>query len=560
MTDSKRIYGIDLGTTYSCISYADDAGKPVVLENQEGALTTPSVVYFEDKENIVVGETAKEAALVEADSVAHTVKRVMGDPDWVFPYDGQEFTPQEISSYILRKLVRDAQEGTGDEIKDVVITCPAYFGVNEREATKQAGELAGLNVHSIIPEPTAAAISYGEDQSQDQVILVFDLGGGTFDISVVEVKEKQIRVICVGGDNNLGGKNWDEAIANWFASEFSGAEGVPADDLTRDPETWQQLLSSAEKAKRALSNRKSYKEKIQYDGASVVAELTREKFDELTEDLLKRTLSMTDAQIEVAKTEKGVDKIDKILLVGGSTYMPQIMDSVKAKYPDLEVLRRDPNQAVAKGAALYALKLDLERQLKERVAGETGQDAKDVDLNEVSEELREKVEGEVADEAGLTESALRDLTQKQVQNVTSKSFGVVTYDDDWDEGRVLNLITIDDPVPREVSSPFQTLHDGQTGVKIECMENTQRKGPDDDAMPLETSTKIGEAMLQFARPLPKHSPLEFVFRLGDDGLLHLYGLDLTTNGEIEAEFATAAILTREEFEKRKARNMAFKIS
>lgn len=560
MTDAKRIYGIDLGTTYSCIAYVDDAGKPVVLPNIDGALTTPSVVHFEDGENIDVGQTAKDVAVVEPDSVVQTVKRVMGDPDWRFSYEGVDYTPQEISAHILRKLVQDAEELKGDHITDVVITCPAYFGVNEKEATKQAGVLAGLNVRSIIPEPTAAAIVYGIDQSQDQVILVFDLGGGTFDITVVEVKANKIGVICTGGDNNLGGKNWDEAIANWFASEFSSETGANPEDLMSDPETWQELLSSAEKAKLALTNKKSYKHKVRYEGESARVELTREKFDELTDDLLRRTISLTEAQVSVATDEKGVAKIDKILLVGGSTYMPQIMEAVEANYPSMEVLRFDPNQAVAKGAALYALKLDLESQVKERVADETGQDAKDVDLNEVPEEIRQRVEEQVGNEAGITQSALRDLTQKQVQNVTSKSFGIVTYSEDWDEGRVLNLITIDDAVPCEVSRPFYTLNDNQSGVAMRCMENTQRKGPDDEAMPLETSTLLGEAMLEFARPLPKDSPLEFSFRLTEDGLLHAYGTDLTTNGEIEAEFATAAILTREELEKKKARNMAFKIS
>ncbi len=200
----KRVYGIDLGTTYSAIAYVDEHGKPVVVPNQESERITPSVVLF-DGENIIVGNTAKESAKVEPHRVVSRIKQHMGDPNFVFQYEGQAFGPEDISSFILRKVVGDAEIALSDKITDVVITCPAYFGTPEREATANAGRLAGLNVRAILNEPTAAAIAYGLEQGEDQTVLVYDLGGGTFDITMIEINDRLIRVICTGGDHRLGG-------------------------------------------------------------------------------------------------------------------------------------------------------------------------------------------------------------------------------------------------------------------------------------------------------------------------------------------------------------------
>ena len=200
----KRVYGIDLGTTYSAIAYVDEHGKPVIVPNQESERITPSVVLF-DGENIIVGNTAKESAKVEPHRVVSRIKQHMGDPNFVFQYEGQSFGPEDISSFILRKVVGDAEIALGEKIADVVITCPAYFGTPEREATANAGRLAGLNVRAILNEPTAAAVAYGLEHGEDQTVLVYDLGGGTFDITMIEIKDRLIRVICTGGDHRLGG-------------------------------------------------------------------------------------------------------------------------------------------------------------------------------------------------------------------------------------------------------------------------------------------------------------------------------------------------------------------
>src|SRR5258705_6479770 len=227
----KRVFGIDLGTTYSAIAYVDEHGKPVIIPNQESERITPSVVLF-DGDNIIVGNTAKEWAKVEPHRVVSRIKQHMGDPHFVFEHEGQAYSPEDISSFVLRKVVGDAEVALGGEkITDVVVTCPAYFGTDEREATSNAGRLAGLNVRAILNEPTAAAIAYGLEQGDDQTVLVYDLGGGTFDITMIEIKARLIRVICTGGDHRLGGISWDEAIVVYLADQFRAQTGVDSDPM-----------------------------------------------------------------------------------------------------------------------------------------------------------------------------------------------------------------------------------------------------------------------------------------------------------------------------------------
>ncbi len=555
MTDNQ-IYGIDLGTTYSCIAYVDEHGKPVVVPNSDNELTTSSVVYFESSDNIVVGETAKGVAEVYPHQVVSTVKRVMGDNDWYFEHEGHNYTPQEISSHILRKVVADAKAITGHEIKDVVITVPAYFGVNQKEATKQAGELADLNVLYVIPEPTAAAISYGMEQEDDQVILVYDLGGGTFDITVIEIKSGAITVVCTGGNHQLGGRDWDEALANYFAQCFSEETGVNAEELTENPEVWQELLNSAEKCKKALSTRTSMLEKVSHESERVKVELTREKFEEITSSFMERTLSLTEELLQTAG-DKGYDKIDKLLLVGGSSYMPQVKNGLESRFP-FEIRLFDPNQSVAKGAALFGYKCFLDEQIKIAIAEETGQDVNQVDIDSVDKAHLDNAQEKVALDRGMAPSGVKKLTETRITNVTSKSFGIVVVNDEEEE-RVNNLIVIDDNVPKNISREFCTFEANQEGVNLRCIENTERIGPE-GTIDLDPLQEIGNAELRFDRALPKGSPIEITFYLAPDGLLSIHGKDLTTNGEISAEFNTGAILSREELEEKKKHNMAISIS
>ena len=248
----KRVFGIDLGTTYSAIAYVDEHGKPVIVPNQESERITPSVVLF-DGEHVIVGNTAKESAKVEPHRVVSRVKQHMGDPHFVFENEGHVYTPEDVSSFILRKVVGDAELALGGEpITDVVITCPAYFGTSEREATANAGRLAGLNVRAILNEPTAAAIAYGLEQGEDQTVLVYDLGGGTFDVTMIEIKDRLIRVICTGGDHRLGGALWDEAVVLFLADQYRAQTGEPSDPMD-DPEVLNDLFLQAERGKKTLS-------------------------------------------------------------------------------------------------------------------------------------------------------------------------------------------------------------------------------------------------------------------------------------------------------------------
>ena len=568
---ADRIYGIDLGTTYSCIAYVDENMKPVVVPNSEGQLTTPSVVYFETPDNIAVGSHAKDVAELHPNQVVSTVKRAMGDPHWVTEQHGKTYHPQDVSSFILRKLVRDAGIKTGDTITDAVITCPAYFGTPQREATRQAAELAGLNVHYVIPEPTAAAIAHSIDQSEDRNILVYDLGGGTFDVTVLSVKAGGIEVVCTGGDHMLGGKNWDETIAAWLAEQFSNETGVDAEQLTdteNDPEPWQELLKSAEAAKVALSAKTTHTLRVQHGVDRVVVTLTRDKFDELTANLLERTLSLTEELLQTAEG-KGCSTIDKLLLVGGSTFMPQVKTAVEARF-SFEVSWFDPNEAVAKGAALMGLKCQLDEKFKEwvkkEIAQETGKDVADVTEEEVETaaqdgDLRERGEEKLAGDHGMSLPGIQHLSRKTIRNVTSKSFGVVVVVDAGGkrEQRVNNLIVIDDAVPKSATGQYGTVDEGQPGLTINCVENDERVGPE-GSVEYDPSQSIGTAELMFAKPLPKGSPVEVRFSLADDGRLDVHGKDLTTHKEIDAVFKSEAILTVEEIEEKKSRNMGIAVT
>ena len=432
--DSGRpVFGIDLGTTYSCIAYVNDAGKTEVVPNADGDLTTPSVVYFEDADNVVVGKPAKEVLSTSPERVISLVKRRMGDKDAQFEgLTDAPVTPQEVSAHILRKLVQDAQDYTRQEepITDVVITCPAYFGFAEKEATRQAGEIAGLNVRSVIPEPTAAAISYGmtEDGSRDETVLVYDLGGGTFDVTVIDVKDGDIEVVCVDGDHDLGGANWDDEVATWFAEKFSAEHGTKTGQLMSSAETWTEFLALAEKAKKSLTARTKHTTRLTHGTDRAQVELTREEFDEITAGRLEVTIMATKKVLEHARA-KGREKIDRILLVGGSTYMPQVQERLKQEFPAVPDIRLlDPNQAVAKGAAVFGYKCHLDDEVMKKAAEQTGADVSAV--ADLSEEARERAEASVAADEGLQLARMQGLTRKAIQNVTSKGFGIVLEDPD----------------------------------------------------------------------------------------------------------------------------------
>jgi len=542
----KKVFGIDLGTTYSGIAYIDEHGKPVIVPNMENQRITPSVVFF-DGDNIIVGEVAKENAKLYPNEVVTLVKRSMGEPNFLFEYQEKNYRPEEISGYILRKRVNDAKQHLGEEITDVVITCPAYFGINEREATRLAGEIAGLQVRQILNEPTAAAIAYGTvENDNEKVVLVYDLGGGTFDITMIHVKSDAIDVICTGGDKELGGKDWDDRIIQHLVEQFQAQTGSQ-EDILDDHDTLQELQLSAEKAKKTLSQREKAPIIVTHSGERAKIELTRDKFDEITQDLLERTMSLTQDMLAEAQ-KKGYNSFDEFLLVGGSTRMPQIMARVEQAFPTVKPKIFDPDEAVAKGAALYGWKLSINDELVRRVTERTGKLEKD------KIEIPEEIAQSVAADTGFTLEAVKSANMA-IRNVTSKSFGVVALNQDKKK-EVVNLILKNTTVPAEVTERFGTELANQDTVEIRIMENEVS----DNKLEPEQAIEIGTASLELPSLLPANSPIDISFRLNEEGRLEMTAVEITDDRKISVSIETSSVIQGEELEEAKARNQNLVIS
>ena len=354
---SGPVIGIDLGTTNSCVATLE-GGQAVVIPNSEGSRTTPSVVAFDKNGERLVGVTAKRQAVTNSERTILSVKREMGT-DWNKEIDGDNYTPQEISAFILQKLKSDAEEYLGREVKQAVITCPAYFTDAQRKATQDAGRIAGLEVLRIINEPTAAALAYGVDKEEDQTILVFDLGGGTFDVSVLEIYQvdgqPQIEVKATSGDNRLGGDDFDDAIVDWIVAEFKKSSGI---DLSKDLPAMSRMREAAEKAKTELSGTTSTQVNLPYitsvDGQPEHLDLTlsRAKLEDLISGFVARTMGPTRQAIKDSGVKKG--SIDKVLLVGGSTRVPAVQKAIEEEVGKAPFRGINPDEAVAVGAALQA--------------------------------------------------------------------------------------------------------------------------------------------------------------------------------------------------------------
>ena len=542
----KKVYGIDLGTTYSCIAVVDDTGKAAVIRNSFSESTTPSVVHFESTDNIVVGKPAKMAADMDPDRVVQMVKRDMGSTDYAFVCDGEEYSAHKVSSFILGKLVKDVESETGEKVEDVVITCPAWFGSNQREATAAAGELAKLNVVRIINEPTAAAICYGMHEEGEQTVLVYDLGGGTFDITMIEIKDEEITVICTGGNHFLGGKNWDQAIVNYLAEEFQN-ETKAGEDMLSDQETLCDLLNRAEDNKKILSTREKATIRVIYEGERVDVEVTREKFNELTRKMLDETIELTRDMLGEAK-RKGKEDFDKILLVGGSSRMPQVGERLKEEFPNKECLLYDPDESVAKGAALFGRSIAIGEAIKHRIAEETGTDVENVDLANVDEEVRTKAERDVSNQFTLGSGELEGA-RKKTTNVTSKTFGVVANNKDGKE-KVFNLIRRNDPLPADYTHVFGTDAHGQEIVEIKLMENQSI----DRVSEVDDSDELDKAELQLPPGLPAGSPIEVTCTLTEEGRLEL---SARQPGGKDIRIKVEGLMSAEAIEREKSSGLSF---
>jgi molecular chaperone DnaK (HSP70) len=512
---SSKVFGIDLGTTYSCIAHVDQYGVPTVVLNSEGQPTTPSVVMFNQGGTVSVGGVAKAQAGMFEDRVAQLVKPHMGDAEWQFTVDGEAYTAPAVASKVLEAVVEDARLQTGEDIQDVVITVPAYFGQAEREATRAAGEIAHLNVVDIINEPTAAAFAYGfgVGEGQDQTVLVYDLGGGTFDITVIRVEPGRIRVIATEGDHELGGNLWDEQVAALLSEKFQ-AENPDADDPLLDPNEAGDLRLKAEEAKRHLSTLPATRVKVQSGAHLGMIEITREDFDNATSSLLERTIDLTRRVLEQAR-ELDAGEIDRILLVGGSSLMPQVSERLTAEF-GYELQLADPHMAVAKGAALWGQKqgitVEIAEELRKRGVEVNGSGS----LADVDEAVLDEVLSEVAPRAGLTKDAMQKIVETEATNVCSQGFGVVVVDGDTREEFVDFLIHRNTPLPASHTETYETLHDDAISLIVDVREQATQ---DESKLVDNNTTVVAGEIEGLPRGYPAGTPVDVTFAMDNAGRL-----------------------------------------
>lgn len=538
---AKYVFGIDLGTTYSCIAYVDETGRATVVNNSEGTNTTPSVVNFASPSQVVVGQVAKENAVIDPDNTISLVKTLMGKTDFAISYNGEDKSPEEVSAYILRKVAEDAAKMLDTEVKDVVITCPAYFGTAERTATKNAGIIAGLNVLEVISEPTAAALYYGCAREQEEkTILVFDLGGGTFDVTIMNISSEKIEVICSDGNHELGGKDWDEAVMRYLAEEFISQTGF---DGEFDEYAQQDMRLKAEKAKQQLTSRDQVPVMLDAAGLRARINLTREKFDEITSALLGEAIEKTESAIDVAK-EKGYN-IDEILLVGGSTRMPQVTKAIVDRF-GMEPKILDPDEAVAKGAAIHAVNVYVNNQksLEPGDVGETtvnvGGATKEINADDYKEELA--VQPEMMSIGGKT---------RQVVVATTKSFAIEVLING--ESKCCNMIIKNEPMPNgsiSVTKEFGTNVANQESAELVVYESDFME----ETFDVDKDFALGTATLELSENLPVGSPIQVTFTLSTEGILEVSGVDKTTGREVHATMQAKGIMAEEKVDELKEKS------
>ena len=486
----SKIIGIDLGTTNSCVAVME-GGQPTVIANSEGARTTPSVVAFTKSGERLVGETAKRQAVTNVDGTVISIKRHMGE-NYKFNYDGKGFSPQEISAMILQKLKKDAESYIGEEVKEAVITVPAYFSDAQRQATKDAGKIAGLDVKRIINEPTAAALAYGLDNEKEQKIMVYDLGGGTFDVSIIDIGDGVIEVLATSGNNHLGGDDFDQRVMDYLVAEFKTANGI---DLSADKMAMQRIKEAAEKAKKELSSSTTTNINLPYITADATGPkhldvtLTRAKFDELTHDLVDATI--VPVQNALKDADLDASEIDKVLLVGGSTRIPAVQDEVQKIMGKEPFKGINPDECVAIGASIQG--------------------------------------GKLAGDEGAGDILLLD--------VTPLTLGIETAG-----GVATPLIPRNTTIPTNKKQVFSTYEDNQTALDINVVQGERPLARDNKS--------LGRFRLDGIAPAPRGIPqIEVTFDIDANGITTVTAKDLGTGKEQNIKITSSTNLSDEEIDK-----------